>query len=531
MIERIKEAIQLAQRGKFREAEQIYQELMTIEPENGFLLSAYGLFYVNINQYDKATEYLRKACKILPTFGTLSALGAAEYEIRNYTASAEILEQAITLGKSPDIYNKLITSLYEIKNYSKAIEYSEKMNKDYPDDYRSVVNQVKALTQSGQLSAAEKLCVGYLSEHPDVASLWFSLGYLKELIYADDKQALRCYKAAYDLGSDVADYNIAISYQKLGEYSKAEKHYKKMITNYPNEIEPKVSYGMCLLKQRKFKEGYEYFYHRKSSAIDNLTKNNWKPYDKIEDNVVVICDQGFGDNIQFVRYLPFLPSKHITVACRDTLRDLFKKNYPDVNFLSYQEIDSDLQSIRITDLAFALGMDFNNIPFSDGYLQSEAANIQNSKLKVGLCWEAGSAAIRTMIQRTIHVKCFEPFFDLSDVQIYSLQCNDTFKGNEKYPQMINLTTDFKNFADTAKALKGLDVVVTVDTSVAHLAGALGVKTFLLLPYVSDWRWFDDTKTTPWYKSVEIFKQTDTISWEKPLTSIMEKLQTLAKRRN
>ena len=70
----------------------------------------------------------------------------------------------------------------------------------------------------------------------------------------------------------------------------------------------------------------------------------------------------------------------------------------------------------------------------------------------------------------------------------------------------------------------MDVIVTVDTSVAHLAGALGVKTFLLLPYASDWRWFRDTKTTPWYDSVEIFKQKDCISWETEINEIVEKLK-------
>ena len=90
--------------------------------------------------------------------------------------------------------------------------------------------------------------------------------------------------------------------------------------------------------------------------------------------------------------------------------------------------------------------------------------------------------------------------------------------------MINLGKDFKSFADTAKALMAMDVLVTVDTSVAHLAGALGIKTYLLLPYASDWRWFRDTKTTPWYDSVEIFKQIDHISWKEPIDKIVEKLK-------
>ena len=113
---------------------------------------------------------------------------------------------------------------------------------------------------------------------------------------------------------------------------------------------------------------------------------------------------------------------------------------------------------------------------------------------------------------------------MDNIQVYSFQVDDTLKGCEQFPQIVNLGKDFKDFSDTAEALMAMDVLVTVDTSVAHLAGALGVKTYLLLPYATDWRWFNDTKTTPWYKSVEIFKQTDSISWEEPINNIIEKLK-------
>ena len=89
--------------------------------------------------------------------------------------------------------------------------------------------------------------------------------------------------------------------------------------------------------------------------------------------------------------------------------------------------------------------------------------------------------------------------------------------------MINLGKNFKDFSDTAEAIMAMDVLVTVDTSVAHLAGALGVKTYLLLPYATDWRWFNDTTTTPWYKSIEIFKQTEGISWDEPINNFIKRL--------
>ena len=185
-VETLNKAIALTQNGYVREAEALYLKLLSEEPDNYLLLSTLGLFYVNVKDYNKASEYLKKACEIKETLGTVSALGFAEFEKREFEKSAEILEKALTLGENPDIYNKLILSLFQIKNYKKAVEYSVKMYEKYPDNTDAISHMVKALTQSGKLVDAEKLCVGYLREHPDSASLWFHIGYLKELIYSDE---------------------------------------------------------------------------------------------------------------------------------------------------------------------------------------------------------------------------------------------------------------------------------------------------------------------------------------------------------
>ncbi len=523
-IESVKKAIMLTQIGKFDEAEQLYKSLLEKNPNESALLSAFGLFYVNTGNYDKAVDYLKRACEIKETLGTVASLGFAEYERGNYSESAEILEHSLEFGENADIYNKLILSLFEIKSYKKAIEYTEKMSELYPNDSRTVANKVKMLTQTGKLLEAEKVCVEYLKEHTENGVLWYHLGLLKELIYSDDKNAIECYKLAGERGNLGADYNIAVAYKKLGEFSEAEKYYKKFLQSMPNDEEGNTALGMLYLEQKRFKDGYELFYKRKKGKIDCKTENLWQVGTSLDKNLLVICDQGLGDHIQFIRYLPFLQKEHdITVAECQQLRGLFESNYPDIKFIDINDIDPNVQAVRVTDLAYILGMDFDNIPFSEGYLNSQTADIKNDKLKVGLCWEAGACGIRGMINRTIHVKCFEPFFNLENIQTYSFQYNDTFNGNEKYPQMINLTRDFKDFSDTAKALKAMDVLVTVDTSVAHLAGALGVKTFLLLPYAPDWRWFNSNKETPWYKSVEIFRQKDHISWEEPINEIVKRL--------
>lgn len=524
MIERIKDAISLTQAGKYAEAEEIYSELLKENSDNSVLLSAVGLFYINLGDFDKACEYLKKACGIKESLGTLSALGFAEYDRENYYDAAEVLSKALKYGENQDIYDRLISSLFTIGKFADAVEYSKKMYELYPNDTRSIVNMVKSLTQSGKMLEAEKLCTETLKKDMNNPALWFQLGFLKELIYSDDNQAKECYKAAQKFGAKNAEYNIAVACQKLGEFEEAEKNYKIMLEKFPNSTETKVSLGMFYLMQKKFKEGYELFYNRAYNLLKDTTNNPWKPNQKLDDKLIVICDQGYGDHIQFVRYLPFLRGKNVQVAARKSLMNLFKYNYPDFEFIDYTEINPDIQAVRITDLAYALDMDFEHIPYSEGYLDIESSKIECTKPKIGICWEAGSAAIRNMINRTINVKCFEPFFNMDKIQLYSFQYDDSMNGNKKYSQMINLAHDFKDFADTASALKSMDAVITVDTAIAHLAGALGVKTYLILPYASDWRWFGDTKTTPWYNSIKIFKQTDHISWEEPLNDLMAEIK-------
>ena len=525
-IETLNRAIILTKNGQIEEAENIYLSLFSENPEDPLLLSAFGLFYVNIQDFEKAIKYLEKACEIKETLGTVSALGFAEFERKNFAKSAQLLEKALVLGENPDIYNKLVLSLFQIKDYKKAVELSIKMYEKYPDNTDAISNMVKALTQSGKLFEAEKLCVGYLQEHQNSPSLWFHLGFLKELIYSDDKQACECYKEALKFGNNQAYYNIAVSYQKQKKFLKAEEYYNKMLEFYPNDMDTITSLGMCKLTQKKFKEGYDLFFFRENSFKRKMN-NPWQPQKSWEKEIVVLCDQGFGDHIQFIRYLPFLQKKveKVYVATHHPLKQIFEQNYPDIEFIDYEEINPSMQSILVTDLAYALNIDFENIPFAEGYLKSDKAEIENKKFKVGLCWEAGSAGIRTMINRTINIKLLEPFMNIENVQIYSFQVLDTLKGNEKYSdKMINLASNFKDFSDTAKAMMAMDLIISVDTSVAHLAGALGVKTFLMLPYVSDWRWFSDIKKTPWYNSVEIFKQTDPVNWEKPIEDIICKLK-------
>ena len=170
-------------------------------------------------------------------------------------------------------------------------------------------------------------------------------------------------------------------------------------------------------------------------------------------------------------------------------------------------------------------MDFQNIPFSDKYIDvPQQSGIKSNKLKVGLCWEAGNSDLRTTIHRSININEFAKLFE-QDYEFYSFQVGASNNEIKKYP-IVDLGKDFKDFYDTASYLKSMDIIVAVDTSVANLSGAMGLNTLMLLPYYPDWRWFDNDNTTEWYKSVSIYKQQYKNSWKPEIDRIIAKLTEL-----
>ena len=183
-------------------------------------------------------------------------------------------------------------------------------------------------------------------------------------------------------------------------------------------------------------------------------------------------------------------------------------------------------------LVYSLRASLNSIPYSKGYLKvsdeavKEKSNydfMKTNKKKIGIFWQ-GNPSI--YINRSIKLKYLQPLFDIENAAIYSFQLSGVdIESNKLKSQLplIDIAPHIKSYEDTAAFLKNIDVLVTIDTSIANLAGALGVKTYLMLPCMPEWRWFYDTETTPWYDSVKIFKQKTPGAWEEVVARIKDEL--------
>ena len=313
------------------------------------------------------------------------------------------------------------------------------------------------------------------------------------------------------------------------------------------------SYGAYLVKNKRFKMGFKFLRHRfqkediPGMAFGSITQNMnkvWKIGDSLEGKKVLVhYEQGFGDSIMFVRFIDDIKDKcqSIELVLQPALIDLFKdsgftlpiKKLEEVNMADYDVI------IPMMDLPLVCDLKPDNITHAEGYLKVPEEKVKeyrdkyikkNKKLKVGFAFEGSEASLET--KRDIPVDLFYKLMRMKNVDMYCFQVGDIFKQLDKVPKTCKFTRladTFKNWEDTALALKNMDLVITSDNGVMNLAGALGVKTFGVFNSMTEWRWIKtEGDDIAWYKSVRPFQCPSTNDWVIAMNSVTKEVRKLVK---
>lgn len=539
----LSEANLLVKKRDFDSAEKIYLDLLRDNPNNDIVQSFLGRLYIMKKKYKAAERILETAYNQHKTAPTIASLAFCKYRMKKFDDAIILYEELFKYD--PDntkIYDRIIQAFRELEMYNFSHAYALKFYNKHPDKEAANVRLTQSYMDLGDIKQAEISCAKTIQSFPKSGAAWIMAGNLQEFMYCNEELAQDCYQTAIDYNAPSAYYHLAVSCQKVGNFKEAEDNYKKMIELMPNEDYVYASLGTLYLTQKNMTKGYQYFIKREKAPEAKTLKNMWNGDVLKEETLLLYCDQGYGDHIQFIRYLPFLTDKFkiIKVLTRENCIQLFersysKKDYPNVEFYDdLNNINNYDKYVMASDLPYFLNIDFDNIPTPNGYLKFDEQKkeyfknkyFNTDKLKVGLCWKAGGIGMRAAINRTINIDYFKKVLGLEKVQFYSFQLEDIFDAVEKYPQMIDLKKELKTFDDTASAMANLDLFISADTSCAHLAGALGIKSFLLIPYCSDWRWFENTEKTEWYTSVELFKQEDRQDWFIEADKIYEKLKEI-----
>lgn len=500
------------------------------------------------NKIDEAKAIYNKILNIQKNHpDALHLLGVIELQNNNHLLAINLFNEAILQNPlNSGFYNNLGTAFKKNKdlklalfNYNKAIE----IKSDYAEAYN---NRGLIFLELKNYDSAIKDFSQSVKFKPDYAEAYNNRGLLFARLQ-NYEFAIKDFNKAITIKPDYAEAycNIGVMYKNVGDIVSAIKFYNKSIKIDPNFSEAFFNKSIALLLNGNFEEGLALYESRKKiQKVHNKYPDNllWDGKKSLKNRVLLIySEQGLGDTIQFCRYIKLLADfgANIIFEIPNNLYGLLKDLEGVNKFLIKEKKNDEKYDFHcpLLSLPYLLKTNLKNIPKKIPYLFAENNRIIKWKnylgdkdFKIGICWQGKSGAVD--IGRSFPVSLFEIINKIKNIRLISLQ-----KG-EGVEQLKNLSSNIKietindfdsgkdSFLDTAAIMKCLDLVITSDTSVAHLAGALGVKTFLLLQYIPDWRWFLLKKDSPWYPNHIIFRQKKSGDWQTVFNEISEKLEKI-----
>lgn len=487
-------------------------------------------------------------------------------------AYIKLLEENLSENDFYIVYINLGSICFVEKNYEKARDCYTKSLDYNPNNEKALYNIAMTFLQTENLEKAKEYFLKAIDINARYLNAYINLGIVNkrlELI----PEAIICFETALEINPNEADvhYNYANIFLKNEQYYTALIYFKKALELNSKDAH-KIYYSMGFVYQNKNEFDMAMQYYEKSleykndypdahfaKATINLLrgdfKNGWKEYEyrwdsnnelkrpdyivkwlqspqeAIGKKILVQQEQGYGDNIQFVRYIYKLLelNAEVYLAVREPLFKLFS-TIPKIHLLQNSDIVEDIDYFTsLMDLP-RIFYDFQDeFLYKDKYIdfiKEDIFEIKNiDKLNIGFVWR-GNPAHKGDKKRNIPIKDFEKLFKLENCDFYSLQYENDEELDDyllEYKNIYKCKELIKNFNDTANIITKLDCVITIDTSMVHLCGALGVDTFLILGLNSEWRWLLNRDDSIWYKSVKIFRQ-ENQSFEKVFKKIISSLK-------
>lgn len=345
------------------------------------------------------------------------------------------------------------------------------------------------------------------------------------------EQALNWFVMATALAPDRSRVweRMGAACHEAGAFVEAAHHLDRALALDPDMRAARVLRASGRLLMGDFAGGWHDLARRGAVASTGLDAPVWRGESVAGRSIIVLAEGGFGDTIFFSRYLPRLAAAGggVQVFAQPELRTLLATNWPDLSFptdgVRLPPMDYQCPAF---DLPIGFGTDSTSIPGPDSYLRCDPAlaarwrrNLASMEgwPRVGLAWAGGKLTVADY-KRSIDPRLLAPVLAVPGIAFVSLQREGRCDG------VLDVGTALDDFAVTAALIDALDLVITVDTAVAHLAGALGKPTWLLLPTVPDWRWQLNRRHTPWYPSMTLFRQSRRGEWEVPIAELTERLR-------
>ncbi len=417
----------------------------------------------------------------------------------------------------------------------KAIAYFERALALKPDMAEAHNGMGAALHELGKLDEAEDSYSKALSYQPNYADAYCNLGNLQRK-RGRAAEAIEHYERALALNPDLSEAHSNLGMALVGErrLEDARKHYDRAVALEPGLGNARWNRSLLDLLEAKFESGwqdYDVRRFRKQTAPRGFAQPIWRGEPLHGERILLHGEQGFGDAIQFMRYAPLVQAAGGTVILdvKPSLARLARQQAGVAEFVATGDpLPAFEWQSPLMSLPLAFKTDLATIPNQVPYLSApEDARQQAMDFawpehgkRVGLVW-SGNPEYTEDRRRSMPLSEFSELLAMQGLHFYSLQFGPAARQiSEIETPVIDLTPTIKDFADTAALIEQLDLVISVDTAVAHLAGALAKPIWTLLPFAPDWRWMLDRDDSPWYPSMRLFRQPERDDW----TSVIDQVR-------
>lgn len=471
--------------------------------------------------------------------------GNHAYKQNNFELAESCFQKALAIhSDQPGVLYNLglaYTQTGKTENAKNCLEKAISLKPDYAEAINSLGN---LFLDKGNKEAAKEKYKKAVSARHDFYPAYTNLGFV-HLGKGEITEAIHCFSRVIQIQPELMDARIhlgdALKYS--GRLQEAEETYKEVISRANSDqsvtlARAKTHLGLLKLLQKKPEKGFSLYENRYAlpefREIAGLTPRwDGKPV----KTLFVLPEQGYGDTIQFARYLPLAlqRAEKVIFRTRKALTPLLEKMHPDIVIAGKEEPVKYDAGCGLMSLPYFFFSNLKSLPGQTPYLRADLETIRYFRktfspgnIHVGLAW-SGNPKNRIDEMRSLHLEALAPLAKIPGVIFHSLQKGERAKEVRNPPKgmkIIDWSDTLADFSVTAGLIQALDLVVSTCTSIPHLAGAAGVPVWLLLSYIPDWRWFLEDNTTPWYPSMRLFRQPGPGDWKSVIQNVANHLERL-----
>ena len=571
--------------GRLSEAIACYQSALQIDPAHVDSHTNLGAAFFQQGRYEESIWHYRRALEVQPENPeALNNLGTAYLQQKNLPPAVECFHRALDLDEHYWEARANLGDALQAQHQQLAAAAAYGIVLTEHPELHDVRNKLGTIwNQLGELERAEACFRKLVQQLPDSAAAWNNLGVTLHL-QGKNPAAITCYERAFTLsgGDSESSINLATAFREQGDFRRslelyehaltlqgnlsrahrglgdvltdrreleaAHSHYERAIELAPDDAENRLQCAMSFLRLEDFVNGWREFEWRWQTdpyrtQLPSIRQWTGEPLNG--QTILIQGEQGLGDTIQFSRYLAKVKrcGGRVIFACPDRLIPIMEKiaGADQIIPLGAAHPVSDFFAPLLS-LPAIFHSTTSTIPVRVPYLFADDSLIaqwraklrQHGGLKIGVCWQ-GNPAYRRDRYRSIPPEYFLALSDIPDVTVVSLQkgtSHQSFSADKRAANFLDLSDSIDQmsgpFMDTAAIMKSLDVVITCDTSLAHLAGALGVEVWVALEFAADWRWLLDREDSVWYPTMRLFRQLKPGDWDDVFQRIRQSVQDMAR---